>query len=117
MQPTSPKNFEHGNPSSRAKAQVKRETEARELNIAIMPFQTMNEQRTTVAARDPVAPYAIWIIGYPVGVLRATSGSPRQNRSVIMNESDMAPLTARPSIIDIGTFLSASLTSSPDHVS
>jgi hypothetical protein len=56
LQLTYPKKSGKGRPWSLAKAHVKRETDARELNIAMRPFQRRKHIMTVVPAFDLVAP-------------------------------------------------------------
>ena len=51
------KKGEKGRPWSRANAQVRRDTEARELNMAIMPLKMSKERSAIVADFEPVALY------------------------------------------------------------
>ena len=64
FQPTLAKKVEKGRPLSRAKAQVSRETDARVLNIAMMPRKTRSDINAVVPPFDPVAAYRISMIGY-----------------------------------------------------
>ncbi len=60
---TCPKKFENGRPLSLAKAQVRRETDARDENTATTPMKIRKVIRTVVAAVLPVELYRIWMIG------------------------------------------------------
>lgn len=80
MEPTSPSQFEKGRPLSRAKANVCREADAREL-IVIMTINTRTITTSIVApAVLLTASRKTWIKGKPVGESRALCTSGIQNR-------------------------------------
>ena len=101
---TYPKKSEKGRPWSLANAHVKRDTEARELNMATRPFQKSITISTVVAACDLVAPYRIWMIRYPVGVVNVVNGSPSVKRRRMTKPSWKTPFRTTLRTMLRGTF-------------
>lgn len=93
-----------GKPLSLANAHVMRELEARNPIVPQMPNATTI---VVMAVAPPMVPTACWNIsmkGYPVGVRRAASTSPRQKRTARSMPKPRKPFKAIPVIIDRGTF-------------
>ena len=109
---TLPKRSENGRPRSRANAQVKRETDASEEKRATRPFQHSINVRTVAPPFEPVAWRRISMTGYPVGVLRALTGSPMHSRRMMTRMNVWTPLIRTDSTMLWGILCSAFFTSS-----
>lgn len=72
--------FQNGNPRSLANAHVILDDEVREPIDADMP-STMTKDAIAVPPLTPIPDANISMKGYLVGVAKAASGSPRQNRT------------------------------------
>ena len=76
--------MENGSPLSRAKAQVRREAEARMPSEGVKMVAVSMEITAVVAPLDCVAAKIIWMMGYLVGVDRVDLMLPMPKRMTIV---------------------------------
>lgn len=94
--------FEKGSPRSLANAQVILDDEVREPIVADMP-RTMIKDAMAVPPLTPILDANISMKGYLVGVSKAASGSPRQNRTAISMPNPRKPFISMLASMDRGT--------------
>lgn len=94
--------FEKGSPRSLANAQVILDDEVREPIVADIP-RTMTKDAMAVPPLTPIPDANISMKGYLVGVAKAASGSPRQNRTAISMPNPRKPFISMLASIDRGT--------------
>ena len=107
------KKLEKGKPWSRAKAQASRDAHARSPKVENMRPEINVQTMAVVAFLDPVAVRNIWIIGYLVGLCRASVISPIPNKIAIEKATAMTPLGISAITMLRGTTTAESVTSSP----
>lgn len=102
-----------GKPLSRAKAQASRDAHARVPKVENIRVEINVQTMAVVAPLDPVAVRNIWIIGYLVGLCRASVMSPMPNKMAMEKTTVEAPLMRSAITMLRGTTIAEFFTSSP----
>jgi hypothetical protein len=105
--------LENGRPLSLAKAQVRRETEAKMLKSEMKRMRAIMTTRMLVAGTDLVASQETSMMGRPVGVFVTASISPMQKRTATMYAHCIMLFSVTAVIMLCGTRVRGPLTSSP----